>query len=82
MPNMSVWPRVQTKDVDTFSYSCAKAAAAVLSGTVSPFPCALLPTSVSLLGCELPETPTFLIIPVQSKLQWHYNPLCFDNIDD
>lgn len=69
--------------MDTFRDSCAKATAAVLSGTASPFPCALLPASVSLLGCELPEAgATFLVIPLQSKLQWQYNSLCFDNINE
>lgn len=61
---------MQTKDVGTFSYKCAKATAAVLSGTALSLLCALLPASVSLLGCELSEAgATFLVIPVQSKLQ-------------
>ena len=73
---------MQTKDVETLSYSCAKATAAVLSGTGSSFLCALLLVSVSLLGCELSEAgDIFFLIPVQNKLQWHYNPLCFGNIN-
>lgn len=64
------------------SYGCAKATAAVLSGTGSSFLCALLLVSISLLGCELYEAGVmFLFIPVQNKLQWHYNPLCFGNIN-
>lgn len=61
---------MQTKDAETLSYSCAKATAAVLSGTGSSFLCTLLLVSVSLLGCELSEAEgVFLVIPVQNKLQ-------------
>lgn len=61
---------MQAKDAETLSYSCAKATAAVLSGTGSSFLCALLLVSVSLLGCELSEAEgVFLVIPVQNKLQ-------------
>lgn len=73
---------MQTKDVETLSYICAKATAAMLSGTGSSFLCALLLVSLCLLGCELSEAGViFLVIPVQNKLQWHYNPLYFGNIN-
>lgn len=60
---------MQTRDIQTLSYSCAKATAAVLSGL--SFLCALLFVSASLLGCELSEAGAgFLVILVQNKLHF------------